>query len=309
MNEFILNWLINTPVLAAPLLLACLGLIVTARSGVLNLGAEGIMAVGALSGVMVVLDGGPLFLAVMTAILAGLLLSLVFGIATILLKTDQVLTGLIIVAMGLGLSGVLGRSYTHRPIQGYDGITIGQLTDLPWIGPIVFGQDILIYLTAIIVIIVWWGIHHSTVGLRLQAVGEAPSTADAAGINVSLYRMAAVLIGGALSGLAGGYLSLAAGQIWVEHMVAGRGWIAIALAIFARWRPLSAVLGAIIFGGTEAIIPRVQALGGDTPVYLLLMLPYLLTLTVLIIPSILNDRWRDESPGGLLQNYLREERR
>ena len=309
MNEFILNWLINTPVLAAPLLLACLGLIVTARSGVLNLGAEGIMAVGALSGVMVVLDGGPLFLAVMTAILAGLLLSLVFGIATILLKTDQVLTGLIIVAMGLGLSGVLGRSYTHRPIQGYDGITIGQLTDLPWIGPIVFGQDILIYLTAIIVIIVWWGIHHSTVGLRLQAVGEAPSTADAAGINVSLYRMAAVLIGGALSGLAGGYLSLAAGQIWVEHMVAGRGWIAIALAIFARWRPLSAVLGAIIFGGTEAVIPRVQALGGDTPVYLLLMLPYLLTLTVLIIPSILNDRWRDESPGGLLQNYLREERR
>lgn len=309
MNEFILNWLINTPVLAAPLLLACLGLIVTARSGVLNLGAEGIMAVGALSGVMVVLDGGPLFLAVMTAILAGLLLSLVFGIATVLLKTDQVLTGLIIVAMGLGLSGVLGRSYTHRPIQGYDGITIGQLTDLPWIGPIVFGQDILIYLTAIIVIIVWWGIHHSTVGLRLQAVGEAPSTADAAGINVSLYRMAAVLIGGALSGLAGGYLSLAAGQIWVEHMVAGRGWIAIALAIFARWRPLSAVLGAIIFGGTEAVIPRVQALGGDTPVYLLLMLPYLLTLTVLIIPSILNDRWRDESPGGLLQNYLREERR
>ena len=308
MNEFILNWLINTPVLAAPLLLACLGLIVTARAGVLNLGAEGIMAVGALSGVMVVLGGGTLFLAVMAAVLAGLLLSLVFGVATVMFKTDQVLTGLIIVAMGLGLSGVLGRSYTHRPIQGYDGITMGQLTDLPWIGPIIFGQDILIYLTAVIVIIVWWGIHHTTVGLRLRAVGEAPSTADAAGINVSFYRMAAVLIGGALNGLAGGYLSLAAGQIWVEHMVAGRGWIAIALAIFARWRQIFAVLGAIIFGGTEAVIPRVQALGGDTPVYLLLMLPYLLTLAVLIIPSILNKNWRDEAPGVLLQNYLREER-
>lgn len=309
MDEFIFNWLLNAPIFAAPLLLACLGLIVTARSGVLNLGAEGIMAVGALSGVMVVLNGEPLFLAVVTAAAAGLLLSLVFGVATVLFKTDQVLTGLIIVAMGLGLSGILGRGYTHRPIEGFDGVTMGPLTEIPWIGPVIFGQDILVYLTAVIVLVVWWGIHRSAIGLRLRAVGEAAATADAAGINVSLYRMLAVLAGGALCGLAGGYLSLAAGQIWVEHMVAGRGWIAVALAIFARWRPFPAVLGALIFGGTEAAIPRIQALGGDTPVYFLLMLPYLLTLAVLIIPSIMIKGWRDEAPGGLLQNYVREERR
>lgn len=308
MPEFILNWLINVPVFAAPLLLASLGLIVTARAGVLNLGAEGMMAVGAFAGVMVVLNGGPLFVAVLAATLAGVLLSVVFGVATVIFKADQVLTGLITVAMGLGISGVMGRAYTHQPIQGFDGVHMGVLTDIPWIGPLLFGQDIMVYVTGVIVVAVWWGIHRSTIGLRLRAVGEAPSTADTAGVNVSLYRMGAVLVGGGLCGLAGGYLSLAAGQIWVEHMVAGRGWIAVALAIFARWRPYPTVFGALIFGGTEAIIPRVQTLGGDIPVYFLMTLPYLLTLAVLILPSILIKGWKDEAPSGLMQNYLREER-
>ena len=308
MSDFIFNWLVNVPVYSAPLLLACLGVIVTARAGILNLGAEGMMAVGAFSGVMVVLNGGSLLLAVAAAVLAGVLLSLVFGIATVYFRTDQVLTGLIIVAMGLGISGVMGHSFTHRPIQGFDGIYMGWLSEIPWIGQIIFSQDLLVYATVVIVFIVWWGVHRTTAGLRLRAVGEAPFTADASGINVLTYRFSAVLIGGMLSGLAGGYLSLAAGQVWVEHMIAGRGWIAIALAIFARWRPFAAILGALIFGGTEAIIPRVQALGGDTPVYLLLMLPYLLTLAVLIIPSIFVKGWKDKAPAGLLQNFIREER-
>lgn len=308
MGEFILNWLISIPTYATPLLLACLGIIVTARAGILNLGAEGMMAMGAFSGVVVVLNGGPLLLAVVIAALAGMLLSAVFGVATVYFRTDQVLTGLIIVAMGLGISGVMGHSYTHKPIQGFEGISMGALSDIPWIGPTLLGQDVLFYGAVLIVPVVWWGVHHSTLGLQLRAVGEAPSTADTAGINVLRYRFVAVLVGGILCGLAGGYLSLAAGQVWVEHMVAGRGWIAIALAIFARWRPFPAVLGALIFGGTEAIIPRIQVLGGDTPVYFLLMLPYLLTLAVLIIPSVFVKGWKDEAPQGLLQNYIREER-
>lgn len=308
MSEFIFNWLVHVPAYSAPLLLACLGLMVTARSGILNLGAEGMMAVGAFSGVMVVLSGGSLLLAVLVATFAGAALSCVFGIATVFFRTDQVLTGLITVAMGLGISGVMGHSFTHRPIQGFDGVSMGWLSGIPWIGQIVFGQDLLVYATVVIVLAVWWGVHRTSVGLRLRAVGEAPSTADTSGVNVLLYRFSAVLIGGMLCGLAGGYLSLAAGQVWVEHMVAGRGWIAIALAIFARWRPFPAIAGALIFGGTEAIVPRIQALGGDTPVYFLLMLPYLLTLAVLIIPSVFVKGWKDEAPAGLMKNFIREER-
>ena len=309
MSEFILNWLINTPVFAVPLLLASLGLIVTARAGILNLGVEGLMASSALFGVIVMQNGGTLIFAVFAAIAIGALLSLVFGAATILFKTDQVLTGLIIAAMGLGISGVLGRKYAHRPISGFDGIEAGFLSDIPWVGPILFGQDLLVYITAVIVLVVWWVIHRSMLGLRLRAVGEDPATADASGVSVIAYRMGAVITGGGLCGLAGGYLSLAAGQVWVEHMVAGRGWIAIVLAIFARWKPFPAVAGALIFGGTEAIIPRIQALGGNTPVYFLQMLPYLLTLAVLIVPYVVIKGWKDESPSGLMQNYLREERR
>ena len=308
MSEFIFNWLVNVPVYATPLLLACLGLIVTARAGILNLGAEGMMAVGAFSGIMVVLSGGSLWLAVLVAILAGIMLSAIFGVATVFFRTDQVLTGLITVAMGLGISGVMGHSFTHRPIKGFEGVSMGWLSDIPWVGKIIFGQDLLVYAACVIVFVVWWGVHRSPVGLRLRAVGEAPSTADSSGVNVMRYRFSAVLIGGMLCGLAGGYLSLAAGQIWVEHMVAGRGWIAVALAIFARWRPIPAIFGALIFGGTEAIIPRIQALGGDTPVYFLLMLPYLLTLAVLIIPFIFVKGWKDEAPAGLLENFVREER-
>jgi general nucleoside transport system permease protein len=309
MADFILNWLVSCPVFATPLLLACLGLIVTARAGVLNLGAEGMMAISGFFGIMTVLNGGTLFWAVIIAVLMGALLSLVFGIATVVFKTDQVLTGLIIASLGLGISGVVGKDFAHRPIQGFDGVHLSVLTDIPWIGPIIFGQDILVYITAITVVLVWRGIHFSTIGLRLRAVGEDPPTADSAGVNVIYYRLGAVVVGGSLCGLSGAYLTLAAGQVWVEHMVAGRGWIAIALAIFARWRPFPAVLGALIFGGTEAIIPRIQTLGGNMPVYFLMMLPYLLTLAVLILPYVLIKGWRDEAPSGLMQIFLREERR
>lgn len=308
MQDFLLNWLTSIPVYATPILLASLGLIVTARSGVLNLGAEGIMAVAAMTGALAVLSGVPLWPALLGAVLAGTLISLVFGVATIFFKTDQVLTGLLIAALGLGVSGVVGQRYTHKPLPGFVRIDLGPLSDVPAIGRLIFGQDVLVYLAAALVVLVWWGIHKTTFGLRLRAVGEDPYTADTSGINVSRYRLAAVLIGGALCALGGAYLSMAAGQVWVEHMVGGRGWVAIALAIFARWRPFPALGGSIIFGGGEALIPRVQAAGIDFPAYVLLMMPYLLTLAVLIFPYLMFKNWKDEAPAGLMKNYVREDR-
>lgn len=307
-GSFLLNWVANLPVFAVPLLLACLGQIVTARSGMLNLGSEGMMAVGALAAVMIQLAGLSAYLGLASAVLAGIALAAVFGLATIAFRADQVLCGLIAVALGLGITGTIGKDFAHKPVAGFDKLQLSALSEIPWIGPILFRQDILVYVCVLITIFVWWVINRTITGLRLRAVGEDPSAADTAGVNVAKYRMGAVLAGGALTGLAGGYLSLAAGHVWVEHMTAGRGWIAIALAIFARWRVGPAVFGALLFGATEAIIPRLQASGIDAPVYLLLMLPYLLTIAALFIPAALKIRMRDDTPSALMRNYVREDR-
>lgn len=308
MDIFILNWLANMPIYATPLLLACLGLIVNERAGVLNLGAEGMMAVGALSGVIVSIHTGSPALAILGAVAGGAALAFLFGIATVVFRTDQVLTGLVLVAFGSGLTGILGRGYVQKPTAGFDRLQLGQLSDLPWIGPVLFHQDALVYVTAVAVGLVWWMLFRGVIGLRLRAVGEDPATADVAGVDIQLYRLAAVAVGGGLCGAAGGYLSLAASHLWVEGMVAGRGWIAIALVIFAGWRPFHAVFGAVLFGGIEAFIPRIQATGADIPVFPLMMLPYVATLAVLAIPAIFKGA-RSAAPGGLGQIYLRQDRR
>lgn len=308
MSEFIQNWLISIPIFATPILLASIGLILTARAGVLNLGAEGIMAVAAMVGVMCLLLGIPLWAAFVLALASGCALSVVFAIAVVAFRTNQVLTGLLLGALGLGISGVAGHAITFQPITGFQKLRFGALTDVPWIGPIVFRQDFIVYLAAASVLAVWWFLYRTQTGLRLRAVGEDPHVADASGTNVSLYRFAAILVGGIFCAAGGAYLSMAAGEVWVEHMVGGRGWVAVALAIFARWRPFPAVGGAILFGGSEALIPRVQAAGIEFPSYVLLMLPYLITLLVLILPYLLFRHWKDEAPEGLLGNFVREDR-
>lgn len=308
MDTFILNWLASMPIYAAPLLLASLGLIVNERAGVLNLGAEGLMAIGAVAGVIAMSATGSPWLAVAAAIASACLLALTFGLATVVFRTDQVLTGLILVAGGVGLAGVVGRDYANKPVAGLAPLDLGALSQIPWIGPILLRQDALIYVGAVLVIGVWWSLQRTMIGLRLRAVGEDPATADAAGIDVQLYRLTAVTIGGGLCGLAGAYLSLAAARIWVEGMVAGRGWIAIALVIFARWRPGRAAVGALLFGGMDALIPRVQAIGADVPIFLMMMLPYVATLTVLAVPAIVRGEV-SAAPSALGLHYLRQERR
>jgi general nucleoside transport system permease protein len=303
---FILNWIATIPTFAAPLLLASLGLILSERSGVINLGAEGLMAAGAMSAALVSFHTGNPWLSIFMGSLSAMLLAVVFAIAVVIFRTDQVLSGLTVVALGAGLTGIIGRPYMHQPITGFEKLDLGYLSHIPWIGQIVFRQNPMVYVTILIVILIWWGLMRTNTGLRLRAVGEDPATADIAGVNVCANRFVAVLLSGVLCGLAGAYLSIASSQIWVEGMIAGRGWIAVALVIFARWRPLRAVLGALIFGGAEALIPRMQAIGADVPVYLVMMLPYAVTLFVLIAPAIFQRRISDE-PESLGLEYLRQD--
>ena len=297
--DFVQNWLATTPGFATPYLLAALGLMINERAGVLNLGCEGMMLVGAMTAAVVSFHTGLAGAGVPAAMLAGALVALVFGIAVVVFRADQVLTGLIIVAFGDGLTGVVGRPYMFEKVAGFRNLDLG---------PILFQQDIPVYAAAALAVAVWWGLDRSDVGLRLRAVGEDPATADIAGVNVQLFRLSAVVLGGALCGLAGAYLALASSFVWIEHMVAGRGWIVIALVIFSGWRPGRAVVGALIFGGAEALIPRIQAMGFDVPIYLVGMLPYVLTLAVLIVPTVLRGE-RSPAPSGLLLNYLRQDRR
>jgi ABC-type uncharacterized transport system permease subunit len=305
--EFIIYWLSATPSYAAPLLLAALGLIINERAGVLNLGAEGMMACGALAGALVSLAFSSPLLGVFAAVIAGATMAAIFGGLTVVLRCDQVVSGLILVALGAGVTGLLGREIVGQTLPGFREVDLWLLSDLPVVGPVIFSQNTLTYLSFLFAVLVWWWMYRSVSGLRLRAVGESPSTADANGINVIAARFLAVVVGGAFCGLAGGYLALASSFIWVEGMIAGRGWIAIGLVIFARWNPRQAILGALLFGAVEALIPRVQVTGMDVPIYLMMMLPYLTTLGVLVVASKFDEK-RSQEPANLGIPYARQDR-
>ena len=305
--EFIIYWLSATPSYAAPLLLAALGLIINERAGVLNLGAEGMMACGALAGALVSLAFSSPLLGIAAAVIAGATMAAIFGGLTVVLRCDQVVSGLILVALGAGVTGLLGRDIVGQTLPGFREVDLWFISDLPVVGPVIFRQNTLTYLSFLFAVLVWWWMYRSVSGLRLRAVGESPSTADANGINVIAARFLAVVVGGAFCGLAGGYLALASSFIWVEGMIAGRGWIAIGLVIFARWNPRQAILGALLFGAVEALIPRVQATGMDVPIYLMMMLPYLTTLGVLVVASKFDEK-RSQEPANLGIPYARQDR-
>jgi len=265
------------------------------------------MAVGAMFSVMIIYEGGGIFLGIIGGMAAATALSLLFGLAVVVFRTDQVLTGLVIVALGGGITGILGRAYMHKPITGIEKFEAGSLGEIPYIGKLLFEQDILVYVTAIVVIGGWYLLMRTNWGLRLRSVGEDPATADISGVDVQATRLAAVAICGALCGLAGVYLAVVSSQVWVEHMVAGRGWIAVALVIFARWNPLRAIVGALVFGGAESLTPRLLAIGADVPVYLMNMLPYAITLLVLLWPYV-RGKAESAAPTSLGQEFLRQDR-
>lgn len=291
------------PLLAAavqsgtPVLYATLGEIFTERSGILNLGVEGCMIIGALAAFSVALWTGSPVLAFFVAGLAGTVASAVHGIVCLWFKGNQVVSGLALTILGTGLANYLGTSFVGQTAPGFKPLALPLLAKLPFIGPIFFNHDPLVYLTYCIPPLMWWFLAHTRHGLGLRAAGEYPAAATAAGLNVAAYRWCGILVGGFLMGLGGAYLSLAYTHLWTNNLTGGRGWIAVALVIFAFWRPGRAVFGAYLFGGIMALQLRLQASGTQLPSSLLLMLPYALTIFVLVMSS-----WRQgasEAPAAL----------
>ncbi len=289
-----------------PLVLAGLGEILAERSGVLNLGVEGIMLVGAVSGFAVVVATGDPWLAMGTSLLTGALFGAGHAFLTVTLGTEQVTTGLALTLFGTGLSAFVGKPLIGIPNPApFRVLAVPGLGDLPILGRIFFRQDFLVYLSYGLVLATWWWLNHTRPGLHLRACGENPAAADATGINVSMVRYGAVITGAALAGLAGGYLSLAYTPAWTENMTGGLGWIAIALVVFSGWQPLRLLVGAYLFGTVDVAGFRAQLLGIETPSVLLRMLPYLFTLAVLIF--ITRSSGVAGVPAALGRRYFREE--
>ena len=268
-----------------PLLLVALGELVCEKSGVLNLGQEGMMLFGAVIGFIVAFSTGSLWLGVLLAIAAGMLLSLLFAAVALGFNANQVATGLALTIFGVGLSTFVGAAWIGKPLIGFEPIVIPLLSDIPLIGRMLFAQDVLIYLSFALFALVAWVLLKSRIGLIIQAVGENPDAASAMGLPVLRVRTLSVLFGGAMAGLAGGYLSLAYTPMWAENMTAGRGWIALALVVFASWRVFRVLLGAYLFGLASILHLVAQGIGLSIPSNLLAMLPYVATIVVLVLLS------------------------
>lgn len=292
-----------------PLLFATLGEVLAERAGILNLGLEGMMLVGALTGFFICFLTSNPWLGLLVALFSGSLIALIHGFLTIHLKANQVVSGLALTLFGTGLSGFLGKMVIGVPIPNYfTPVGIPGLEQIPFIGPIFFKQDPLVYLSYILVPFFAFWIYRTRPGLHLRAVGENPAAADALGVNVYGVRYLYTLIGGALAGIAGAYLSLAYTPVWIENMTAGRGWIAIALVIFATWDPFKALLGSYLFGLVDAIQFRLQAVGVAVPSFFLNMTPYIATIIVLIFATTETARRRIGAPAALGLPYEREEK-
>lgn len=286
-----------------PLVFAALGELVTEKAGVLNLGIEGMMLAGAVVGFVAAMLSGSLLVGVVAAALAGMLLALIFGVLTLNLQANQVATGLALTIFGIGLSAFIGQDFVGLPLPGLAHYPIPVLSEIPFLGPLLFDYDPLVYLSWLAFIGISIFLYRTRAGLILRAVGESPSSAHAIGYPVIVIRYLAVLFGGAMSGLAGAYLSLAYTPMWAEQMSAGRGWIALALVVFATWKPGRVMLGAYLFGGVTFAQLHVQSAGFAVSSHLLSMLPYLATIVVLVLISRDATKIRLNAPGSLGQAY------
>lgn len=295
-----------------PLLFATLGEIFSEKAGHLNLGVEGMMYMGAIVGFIVGLNTHNPLLAMMGAVLSGGVGALLYAFLTVSLRVNQTVCGLTLTIFGEGFASFLGQRvmgsivpgdiksfFAPRPIPG--------LSSIPYIGEILFKQDIFVYFGYITIIIATYYLFRTKKGLNLRAVGESAAAADASGINVTLYKYVHILLGGALCGLGGAYMSLVTVPVWQEHIISGRGWIAVALVIFASWNPIKAMFGAFLFGGLSILGFRLQSMGIQISQYLIDMLPYAATIIIVIISTRKNKK-EDLPPADLTNPYFREER-
>ena len=286
-----------------PMLLAAIGILVHERSGVVNLGVEGMMLVAAIVAFAVTHDSGSHALGFAAGAMAGMALAAVFAFFALGLHANQYATGLAIALLGTGASAFIGLPYSGQglPARVTDGIAGAR--DLPILGPMLFGHHPLVYLAPLLVAAVAWLLFRTRAGLVLRAVGESPESAHALGISVRGVRLAALLFGGACAGLAGAYLATVYTPLWAENMTAGRGWIALALVVFATWRPLRVLVGAYLFGGVTMLQLYLQGIGVQAPSQLMSMAPYLATIVVLALIS-RNPRWiRLNMPASLGQPF------
>jgi simple sugar transport system permease protein len=286
-------------VAATPLLLAALGELVVEKAGVLNLGVEGMMIVGAITGFAITVESGSPFLGFVASAVGGALLSLLFVVLTQYAQANQVASGLALTLFGLGLSALMGQSYVGVKPPSTPKLDIPVLSDLPVVGPILFGHDLVLYFGIALTAAVWAILKYSRVGLILRAVGENHDAAHALGYKVVRIRILAILFGGACAGLGGAYISLVRVPQWTEGMTAGVGWIALALVVFASWKPWRAFLGAYLFGGVTVVQLNLQAAGVAIPVEYLAMSPYLITILVLVILS----ADKSGAPAALGRNF------
>ena len=285
MSFFLVAFLLSTIAAATPLLLAAVGELVVEKVGVLNLGVEGMMLAGAVAGFAAAHETGNAGVGVLAAMAAGMAMALLFGVISLSLQANQTATGLALTIFGRGFSALVGARYVGIPAPTLPKLHLAGLSDLPVIGPVLFAQDGMVYLALVVLALVAWGLRSTHVGLILRAVGDQHNAAHALGYNVLGIRYAAVVFGGALAGLAGGYMSLAYTPMWAQDMTAGRGWVAVALVTFAAWRPFWLLIGAWCFGALMYLSLYVQALAVPVPSALLSALPYLGTVVVLVLIS------------------------
>ncbi len=303
MGDINLSVLIASLMVASvPILLAALGEMVTERAGVLNLGVEGMMIMGAICGFIAAVQSGSPLVGFIAGAAGGAGLSLLFALLTLGLLANQVATGLALTLFGLGLSALMGQGYNGIKPPSTTAIDFGWLSALPFVGRFLFSHDWVVYFSLFMVGAVWWFIARTRAGLVLRAVGESAEAAHALGYKVARIRLAAIAFGGAMAGMGGAYVSLIRVPQWTDGITAGAGWIALAIVVFASWRPVRVLIGAYLFGGITVLQLNLQAAGSSIPVAYLSMAPYLVTIVVLVAISAGKGRGQ-AAPAALGQNF------
>lgn len=305
MIEHLIPILAGTLGAATPLIYAGLGELVAERSGVINLGVEGMMLIGAVAGFAAAVEsGGGAGVGFVVGAVAGTLAALCFAVLTLTLAANQSAAGLALTIFGIGLSAFVGQSYVSHSLPGLKPLALPLLSAIPVLGKVFFTQDVGVYLSYVLFAIVWWVLAKTKLGLMLRAVGESPESAHALGFPVFALRYGAVLFGGAMAGLAGAYLSTVYTPLWVQNMTAGRGWIAVALVVFATWKPSRLLLGAWLFGGVTILQFHAQAIGVRLPSQLMSALPYLATIVVLVLISRDHKLLQLNRPAALGKSFV-----
>ena len=307
MVDIQLMGLLNATLQAATLLfVAALGELITEKSGILNLGVEGMISVGAVAGFITAINTENLILSIFVGILSASIFSSIHAFVTVILKQDQTVSGLILTILGLALSALLGKNYVGKKLN-VKIESIGNISEPTNVLEVLLNQNIIFYIAIVVMLTTAYVLKNTMFGRRFQAVGEDSKSSDSMGLNIVKTQFIATCVGGAFAGLAGVYLTLSYVPYWTDGMTSGRGWIALALVIFGGWKPYRTAFGAIIFGFLEALVPRLQTYGFELSPYLLRITPYLITIIVLVVLTIYKEG-ETGAPGIIGRPFFRENR-